>query len=534
MKKILIPLLLLFSIPVFSQTGVGWTPYRTKANFRDSTYFYKDARFNGTVRVAEGAVKIGAVTITANGAEINILDGVLATSAEINYLVGVTSNVQTQLNAKASTSSLSSYAPLANPNFTTAVRLASDSLMTKTRLRAIVHDTIQDRLDNAYSLGDLAFLKSLANTAGNAVTLEYLQSYGGGGGGGGSIGMYELRGIVGTTTGIPTNGDSLVINTGFVSHPHLLVYRNGVMQWYNSGLTNNTGTITGAYVFNQSTGTVIVRPVFSTGEKLVVHAFDPIVWTNLIPEGGSGGGGGGGGSSLLTNLAAYFKLDEPSGYLITDEVGNVDYAVQSGTPNQTGILGKAVALDGTTQGIETNYYSEIQPAGAFTVSCWINLDVLPSVKVNDYYVFGTPRGAVPYNPHNIQIRQSDNKVVFTVSNTTTPEPDEFTVVSSGALTIGTWYHIVGVCSGTGSALKLYIGAAGSAITDVSTSAESPTGTIYNSTSGGLSFGNNFDGGLHSLDGLFDEPCIWIGRALSSGDITTLHGPSNNGISYPFN
>ena len=48
---------------------------------------------------------VGAVS----AAEIAILDGVTATTDEINYLDGVTSNIQTQLDAKLSSVDLSSY-----------------------------------------------------------------------------------------------------------------------------------------------------------------------------------------------------------------------------------------------------------------------------------------------------------------------------------------------------------------------------------------------------------------------------------------
>lgn len=41
--------------------------------------------------------------VTSTAAELNILDGVTATAAELNYSDGVTSNIQTQLNAKQAT-----------------------------------------------------------------------------------------------------------------------------------------------------------------------------------------------------------------------------------------------------------------------------------------------------------------------------------------------------------------------------------------------------------------------------------------------
>ena len=48
--------------------------------------------------------------ISATAAEINKLDGLATTATELGYVHGVTSNIQTQLNAKANASALSSYA----------------------------------------------------------------------------------------------------------------------------------------------------------------------------------------------------------------------------------------------------------------------------------------------------------------------------------------------------------------------------------------------------------------------------------------
>jgi hypothetical protein len=47
--------------------------------------------------------------ITANIAELNILDGVVATTAELNFVDGVTSNIQTQLDGKLTSFSLETY-----------------------------------------------------------------------------------------------------------------------------------------------------------------------------------------------------------------------------------------------------------------------------------------------------------------------------------------------------------------------------------------------------------------------------------------
>lgn len=48
-------------------------------------------------------LRLGGTTVTANASELNILDDALITTTELNYLVGVSSNIQTQLNAKQNT-----------------------------------------------------------------------------------------------------------------------------------------------------------------------------------------------------------------------------------------------------------------------------------------------------------------------------------------------------------------------------------------------------------------------------------------------
>ena len=65
--------------------------------------------YNGTIFEA-----IGLNGVTADAAEINILDGATLTTTELNYVDGVTSGIQGQIDLKA---------PLANPTFTGTVTL---------------------------------------------------------------------------------------------------------------------------------------------------------------------------------------------------------------------------------------------------------------------------------------------------------------------------------------------------------------------------------------------------------------------------
>jgi hypothetical protein len=67
--------------------------------------------YNGTIWEA-----VGLNGVTADAAEINILDGATLTTTELNYVDGVTSGIQGQLDLKA---------PLANPTFTGTVSMDS-------------------------------------------------------------------------------------------------------------------------------------------------------------------------------------------------------------------------------------------------------------------------------------------------------------------------------------------------------------------------------------------------------------------------
>ena len=72
----------------------------------DDLNYAKDLRATG-VTDSEFDILDG---LTATTAELNLMDGVTATTQELNYVDGVTSNLQTQLNTKA---------PSSNPTFTT-------------------------------------------------------------------------------------------------------------------------------------------------------------------------------------------------------------------------------------------------------------------------------------------------------------------------------------------------------------------------------------------------------------------------------
>lgn len=87
----------------------------------------------GTVPVASGgtgattaAKALTNLGLTATAAELNIMDGVTATTAELNYVDGVTSSIQSQLDAKQATIT-GGATTIASSNLTASRALVSDS-----------------------------------------------------------------------------------------------------------------------------------------------------------------------------------------------------------------------------------------------------------------------------------------------------------------------------------------------------------------------------------------------------------------------
>ncbi len=123
--------------------------------------------------------------LTASTAELNLVDGVTATTAEINYVDGVTSNIQTQLDAKqpldaelTELATMSSDTAAALADLTQAeVQLVDGATLTTTELNYVdgVTSAIQTQIDGKQPLdADLTALSSCQS--GSAVNLALLTS----------------------------------------------------------------------------------------------------------------------------------------------------------------------------------------------------------------------------------------------------------------------------------------------------------------------------------------------------------------------
>lgn len=101
-----------------------------------------------------GSLILAGTTVTATGAELNIMDGVTATTAELNFVDGVTSNIQTQLDTKATSASPTFASPLTVTGGTESWTVTASG----TNLTFAYNNTNVLRVDssgNLIALGDL-------------------------------------------------------------------------------------------------------------------------------------------------------------------------------------------------------------------------------------------------------------------------------------------------------------------------------------------------------------------------------------------
>lgn len=199
------------------------------------------------------------------------------------------------------------------------------------------------------------------------------------------------------------------------------------------------------------------------------------------------------------NLAGYWKFDEGSGTTALDSSGyNRNGTVSGATVNQTGQVGKAYSFggdgDNVNLGDRYNYTSD-----NFTYAFWIKLNSLAAQTVPLY----KGRYEVDGWYANVETTGITRIVTNTSGNATSVSS------GAGAITTGTWYHIVGVKNGSSS--KIYVNGA-----------EAGSGTLQNPTSTSDDFLiGSYRAGALPVSGLMDDVRIW-NRALSEAEVGDLY------------
>lgn len=114
---------------------LGITADATELNYVDGVTSAIQTQLDGKSATSHThLLAAGATDVTASADEVNILDGATLSTVELNYVDGVSSAIQTQLDAKA---------PLASPTFTGTVTVPTPSGATDAVTKAYADNLVQ-------------------------------------------------------------------------------------------------------------------------------------------------------------------------------------------------------------------------------------------------------------------------------------------------------------------------------------------------------------------------------------------------------
>ena len=168
------------------------------------------------------------------------------------------------------------------------IEAAFATMSTTTEVRGIVNDSIDGLRTNALSLSSLAFTRADSNDYGEAVTRNWVETYvaaNGGTGGSGGSGKYMLQFIVGSTSGAPANGDT-TMTVSALANMHIDLFRGTTADLHRQDLNRTATNGKTGYRFNSS-GTIVVRPAWATGDRAIIEAV-PVAGVSWITLGSTG------------------------------------------------------------------------------------------------------------------------------------------------------------------------------------------------------------------------------------------------------
>jgi len=404
-----------------------------------------------------------------------------------------------------------------NSNWTLAENTFGN-IYTESQTRSVINDTIEDRIEKAAPINDIApvWATDTVNAPGSIMTFNQVQNLLGGGGG--TTGkFYYLSGIT-DVEGYPEAGDSTITHTDFIGK-YVLFFREGNFQQQHP---SNAPLYGDGYWFSNTLGRLTVKPVFGAKEQLYVMATNTILFQHLIAEG-EGGSPPATPSPLLDSLVAYWQLDETGGTTANELIGGYNGTLYGATAGIPGKLGLGVSFD-ATDAIVIPYNSALSPTGdKMSISLWFKADVLPSVAGHSMALF-TLFDATTHNTSTVYVDSYDNKIYADFMNT---DASEYYVSSTSAITVGPWYHVVGICKGDGKAVELYVGY-GEA--NFKTTGNVFSGTLHTINSI-TCIGNDNIGYSRPLHGSIDDVGYWKSGHTET-DVNLLFN-GGDGRTHPF-
>lgn len=218
--------------------------------------------------------------------------------------------------------------------------------------------------------------------------------------------------------------------------------------------------------------------------------------------------------AIIDNLVSYWKLDETAAGDAIDAHGSHDLTNSNATINQAGKIGRAYDFNGSTSRIYKADHADFDIAsGLISINLWVYIDTesgdRPFICKDEY---GASRGWY------FRYRGDDNELQFYAWD----GADKY-ILEPCTLSTSTWTMLTFTSDGT--YYRFYKDG-------------SLVGAARAKALGNTADTNELEIGRQNLptdswfDGLIDEVGLWMGKALSDAEITSLYN-SGSGLAYPF-
>jgi hypothetical protein len=205
-----------------------------------------------------------------------------------------------------------------------------------------------------------------------------------------------------------------------------------------------------------------------------------------------------------------FDLNENTGTSAGDRSGGTVAATLTNGPGwATGKAGSALSFDGVDDYVIGASNSPIATNASFTVSAWVYLADLGTTRMV------VSQNSANYYAYALGFNTTNDKWVFTMSNTNSTCSTLVTAPSTSTPTINTWTHLTGVYDATEQKIKLYVDGQLENST-AKTSAWTSSAPLI------LGYANNAGTITNRWSGRIDEVTVYQ-TALRLSDVQAMHG-----------
>lgn len=483
-------------IPV--STGTGWATSITDNSVNWNTAFSQTLQWDGSninLNAEAGRSSLGGTTVGQAIFTLPNVSGIrfLRINADNSVSALKAADLKTALSLTSSDVSLgnvtneSKTTMFTSPVFTGTIPRygspVSDTLATRAYARGVLDDMLEDA-----PIG-VAVEDVVGGTTGRdrymspAQIESYVALHGGSFGGG-----ERIKFTIGDP-GAPAADDSSFAHSALAGK-QIVLLRDGIESDYT-----------------YASGEITVIPSWQENEKIILYLWPWGTWEDLSLETSIEQG-------LINSLIGYWKLDEGSGSTAVDEMSNSNGTVYGGTW-VTGVINNGFEVSSASDAIYIPSNEDNLIDGPFSISFWVNLDEIASVRETDVSLFNTARSTTPNTTSELYIPQSgahQDNFYFSSRN---EAGNWFSAISVTAVTANTWYHIVAANGGNGEYLDIYINGVRDNKTD-----QAFTGDIRPADLRYV-IGSGFTGSTQYGAGIYDEVMIF-NRVLSASEVEYLY------------